>query len=107
VICRIVAGEIPSRRVHEDDLAIAIHDINPKAPFHVLVAPRAHIPTLSHLGEPRLGGHLLDVVRHVARDAGHGDNFRLVVNNGEDAGQTISHLHLHVLAFREFSWPPG
>jgi len=107
VICRIVGGEIPARFVHQDDRAVAFHDINPAAPFHVLVVPRAHVPKLSELGDEALGGHLLGVVRAVAAKAGYADNFRLVVNNGDFAGQSVWHLHLHVLGGREFTWPPG
>ena len=107
VICRIAAGEIPAKLVHQDDRAIAFHDINPVAPFHVLVAPRAHVPTLSQLEDDVLGGHLLGVVRAVAEKAGYADNFRLVENNGDLAGQSIRHVHFHVLGGRQFTWPPG
>ena len=107
VICRIVAGDIPSKRVYEDDDAIAFHDINPAAPFHVLVVPRVHVAKLSDLADVALGGSLLGVVRRVAAAAGFADNFRLVVNNGDQAGQSVGHLHLHVLGGRRFSWPPG
>ena len=107
VICRIVAGEIPAKLVHQDDRAIAFHDINPQAPFHVLVVPRAHVPTLSKLEDEALGGHLLGVVRAVAQKAGYADNFRLVANNGDFAGQTVRHIHFHVLGGRQFTWPPG
>ncbi len=107
VICRIVAGGIPARLVHQDDRAIAFHDINPQAPFHVLVVPRVHIPRLADLDDEALGGHLLGVVRKVAADAGYEENFRIVVNNGDLAGQAVGHLHLHVLAGRRFTWPPG
>jgi histidine triad (HIT) family protein len=107
VICRIVAGDIPAKLVYQDDLAIAFEDRSPQAPFHVLVVPRAHIPTLADLEDQALGGHLLGVVRKVARAAGHAQNFRVVVNNGDGAGQSVWHLHLHVLGGRQFGWPPG
>lgn len=107
VFCRIVSGEIPAKILYRDDHAVAISDLNPKAPFHALVMPRAHVAKLSELGDAPLGGHLLQAVRHVAREAGFADEFRMVVNNGESAGQSVWHLHIHVLAGRDFGWPPG
>ncbi len=86
---------------------MAINDVFPRAPFHVLVVPRRHIAKLSDLDDEALGGKLLQAVRKVARQGGHGDDFRLVVNNGDHAGQTVWHLHFHVLGGREFAWPPG
>jgi histidine triad (HIT) family protein len=107
LFCRIVAGKIPATVVYEDADIVAINDVFPRAPFHVLVVPRKHVPTLAELDDDALGGRLLQVVRRVARQGGVGDNFRLVVNNGEGAGQSVQHLHLHVLGGREFAWPPG
>lgn len=107
VFCRIVSGEIPATVLYRDDHAVAISDLAPKAPFHALVIPRAHVAALSELEDGALGGELLQVVRRVARDAGYPDDFRVVVNNGASAGQSVWHLHLHVLAGREFGWPPG
>jgi histidine triad (HIT) family protein len=107
LFCRIVAGKIPATIVYEDDDVVAINDVFPRAPFHVLVVPRRHVQTLSDLDDEPLGGRLLQVVRAVARQGGVADNFRLVVNNGDHAGQSVWHLHLHVLGGREFSWPPG
>jgi histidine triad (HIT) family protein len=107
VFCRIVAGEIPTTFVHQDDDAVAFADRNPSAPLHVLVVPRVHVAKLADLEDERLGGRLLQIVRRVAADAGYADSFRLVVNNGERAGQSVSHLHLHVLGGRQFGWPPG
>jgi histidine triad (HIT) family protein len=107
LFCRIVAGKIPATVVYEDAEVIAVNDVFPRAPFHVLVVPRKHVATLSDLDDEVLGGRLLQVVRRVARQGGVGDNFRLVVNNGDHAGQTVWHLHLHVLGGREFAWPPG
>lgn len=86
---------------------MAINDVFPRAPVHVLVVPRKHVALLADLDDEALGGRLLQVVRRVARQAGVGDNFRLVVNNGDHAGQSVLHLHLHVLGGREFAWPPG
>ncbi|HEU5287720.1 MAG TPA: HIT domain-containing protein [Candidatus Limnocylindria bacterium] len=107
IMCRIVAGEIPARLVHQDERAIAFHDINPAAPFHVLVVPRVHVARLADLEDAALAAHLIDVARRVAKEGGHAENFRLVVNNGDRAGQSVWHLHLHVLGGRQFSWPPG
>ena len=107
LFCRIVEGKIPATVVYEDDDVMAINDVFPRAPFHVLVVPRRHVAKLSDLDDEPLGGRLLQVVRRVARQGGVGDNFRLVVNNGDHAGQTVWHLHLHVLGGREFGWPPG
>ena len=107
LFCRIVAGKIPATVVYQDDDVIAINDVFPRAPFHVLVVPRKHVARLSELEDEPLGGQLLQTVRRVARQGGVGDGFRLVVNNGDKAGQTVPHLHLHVLGGREFAWPPG
>ena len=107
VFCRIVAGEIPAKLVYEDERAIAFEDLHPAAPLHVLVVPRAHVARLADLDDAALAGHPLQVVRRVAREGGHAENFRLVVNNGDRAGQSVWHLHLHVLGGRQFSWPPG
>ena len=107
LFCRIVEGKIPATVVYEDDDVMAINDVFPRAPFHVLVVPRKHVARLSDLEDEPLGGRLLQAVRKVARQGGVGDNFRLVVNNGDIAGQNVLHLHLHVLGGREFAWPPG
>jgi histidine triad (HIT) family protein len=110
IFCKIVAGEIPSKKIYEDELAFAFHDINPQAPTHALVIPRAHIASLSAAEEAdeALLGHLLRVASRVAHSVGHpGGGFRTVINNGADAGQTVFHIHVHVLAGRRLSWPPG
>lgn len=106
---RIIAREIPATLLHEDAQCVAFRDINPQAPFHALVVPVKPIPKVGDAGaadEPLLG-HLLTVAAKVAREAGYGEAFRLAVNNGAGAGQTVFHLHVHVLAGRSFSWPPG
>ena len=107
LFCRIVAYKVPAQVVFEDDDAMAINDVFPRAPFHVLVMPKLHVARLSDLEDERLAGRLLGVVRRVARDGGHADDFRLVVNNGSGAGQSVDHLHMHVMAGRPFAWPPG
>ena len=106
LFCRIVAGKVPAKIAYQDDDVIAIHDVFPRAPFHVLVMPRRHVERISTLEDERLGGRLLQAVRRVTAEAGQAD-FRLVSNNGGGAGQSVEHLHLHVLAGRSFEWPPG
>lgn len=102
---KIISGEIPSEFIYEDELCIAINDINPQAPIHVLVIPKKGIPRLVDAREEDqvLLGHLMLVAGKVAEQLGVGDAFRLVVNNGEDVGMTIYHLHLHIIAGRVFS----
>jgi histidine triad (HIT) family protein len=106
VFCKIAAKEIRSSIVYEDDHVVAFEDQNPRAPLHVLVIPRRHIEKLADLDDEALGGKLVQAARTVARKAGHED-FRIVANNGTQAGQSVWHLHFHVLAGRQFTWPPG
>lgn len=105
---RIINGEIPSTKVWEDDLCVAFRDINPTAPTHVLVVPRKEITRLDQMTEADEGlvGHLMRVATLVAREEGLND-FRVVVNNGAGAGQSVFHLHVHVIGGRSLSWPPG
>ena len=105
---KIARGEIATGLLYEDDRAVAFPDINPQAPTHILVIPRKPIARLSQSedADAELLGHLLSVARQVAADAGLED-FRLVVNDGAGAGQTVFHLHVHVLGGRAFGWPPG
>lgn len=105
---RIARGELAADVVHEDDRAVAFRDADPQAPTHVLVIPRKPIPRLSEAGDDdtALLGHLLAVARKVARQEGL-DDFRVVINDGAGAGQTVFHLHVHVLGGRRLSWPPG
>ncbi|HJP71765.1 MAG TPA: histidine triad nucleotide-binding protein [Candidatus Limnocylindria bacterium] len=109
LFCRIVAGDIPSDRVFEDDEVIAFRDINPQAPTHVLAIPRRHIADASALAETDgpLLARLFGVLRDVADAEGLHDGYRIVTNVGPDAGQTVFHLHLHLLGGRPMSWPPG
>jgi histidine triad (HIT) family protein len=108
VFGRIARGELPARIVYEDDRCLAFHDVDPKAPVHLLVIPRQPIARLSQAetGDEALLGHLLLVAARVAREVGLAD-YRLVVNDGPGAGQTVFHLHLHVLGGRPLTWPPG
>ena len=100
IFCRIVAGEIPSTRVHEDDLAIAIRDIRPLAPVHVLVIPRQHIASLWELEDERLAGRLVHVAAAIARSEKLEKGWRLIANTREHGGQEVQHLHFHVLGGR-------
>ena len=110
LFCKINKNEIPADVVHQDELCIVIRDINPQAPSHVLVIPREHIESLddaSQRNEPLLG-HLLRVGARVANDLGNAeDGYRSVINTGAGAGQSVFHLHVHVLAGRRMNWPPG
>ena len=105
---KIARGELKADLVYQDDRAVAFRDISPQAPTHILVIPRKPIPRLSASAaeDDALLGHLLAVARKVASEQGLSD-FRLVVNDGAGAGQTVFHLHVHVLGGRPFSWPPG
>lgn len=109
IFCKIIAGEIPSKKVLEDEHSFAFRDINPQAPTHILVIPRKHIASLDDASDADapLLGHLLRVASRVARDEGLSDGYRTAVNTGAGAGQTVFHLHLHVLGGRRLSWPPG
>jgi histidine triad (HIT) family protein len=110
LFCRIVAGEIPAARVHEDDLVIAIRDLHPAAPVHLLLMPRVHIPSALDLDEADspLAGRLMATAAALARSQGIADGgYRLVVNTGADGGQTVGHLHVHLLGGRSMRWPPG
>jgi len=106
---RIIAREIPAKIEHEDERCIVIHDIDPKAPTHLLVIPKRVIPRIGEAGEEdgSLLGHLLLTAAKVARSTGLEGGYRVVVNNGKDGGETIPHLHLHVLGGRPLEWPPG
>ena len=110
LFCRIVAGEIPSTRVAEDDLAIAIRDIAPRAPTHILVMPREHIASAANLtdADATLVGRIFAMAADIARSEGIAeDGYRIVTNIGARGGQTVDHLHFHLMGGRAFSWPPG
>lgn len=110
IFCKIVAGEIPAAKIYEDERAVAFRDINPQAPTHALVIPRAHVASLNEAGadDETLLGHLLLVAARIARDEGHAEGgYRTVINTGPDAGQTVFHVHVHVLGGRDLKWPPG
>jgi histidine triad (HIT) family protein len=109
LFCKIVAGEIPSKKIFEDDLTYAFRDINPQAPTHVLIVPRKHIASLAETGDEdqALLGYLHLVAARIARSEGLAKGFRTVINTGSDGGQTVDHLHVHLLGGRPMSWPPG
>jgi histidine triad (HIT) family protein len=109
LFCRIIAGQIPATRVHHDDLVLAIRDINPQAPTHLLLMPLAHVPSAADVGDADgvLLGRLFAVASQLARREGLDDGWRLVSNVGSDGGQTVDHLHLHLLGGRPMTWPPG
>lgn len=110
LFCRIVAREIPANVVYEDAQVLAIEDINPQAPLHLLIIPKAHIATLNDLtpGEDALIGEMTRRAAALARARGHHDRgFRTVFNTNREAGQTVFHIHLHLLAGRALAWPPG
>jgi histidine triad (HIT) family protein len=109
IFCRIVEGTIPSTKVFEDDRVLAFRDLHPAAPVHVLIIPKEHIPSTAHAVESHeaLLGHLMLTAAKVADQEGLAKGFRIVANNGADGGQTVDHLHLHVLGGRAMGWPPG
>jgi len=110
LFCRIVAGEIPASIVYEDDALVAFNDINPQAPMHVLIVPRAHLSTINDLesGDDALTGAMVRRAAALAAERGYADSgYRTVFNCNAAAGQTVFHIHLHVLGGRTFSWPPG
>jgi histidine triad (HIT) family protein len=110
LFCRIVAGEIPATIVFEDDAAVAFRDITPQAPMHVLVIPRRHIASLNDItdADDGLVGRLVRTAAAIAQQHGYGPGgYRTVVNCNADAGQTVFHIHVHMLAGRKMTWPPG
>ncbi len=109
VFCRIVAGQAPAPIIYQDELVTAFRDANPKAPTHVLIVPNRHISGVTETDQEdrEMLGQLFVVARHVAEQEGVAKGFRLVVNNGRRAGQSVFHLHVHLLGGRAMGWPPG
>jgi histidine triad (HIT) family protein len=109
VFAKILRGEIPARIVHDDEQCLAFHDVAPQAPVHVLVIPKQEIESLAAVApdDAAILGHLLVVATRLARDLGLADGYRLVVNCGRDGGQSVDHLHVHLLGGRRLGWPPG
>ncbi len=109
LFCKIIAGEIPSAKVYEDDTVFAFRDIAPQAPVHVLIIPKEHIKSAAQIDETNSGvvAHIFEVAAKIAKDEGLEDGFRIVNNCGDSAGQTVKHLHFHLMGGREFTWPAG
>jgi histidine triad (HIT) family protein len=109
LFCKIAAGEIPASRVYEDDKVIAFHDIDKKAPVHVLIIPKKHIASVSETAEQDMDifAHIMGVAKKLADEFDLSDGFRIVVNTGKNGGQSVPHLHFHLLGGRALAWPPG
>jgi histidine triad (HIT) family protein len=108
LFCRIVRGEIPAKLVAQTDSCVAFRDIDPRAPTHVLIVPREHVPTLSDVTDPELVGKMALLAAEIAKREGvSAGGYRTVINTNADAGQTVFHLHMHLLGGRPFGWPPG
>lgn len=109
LFCKIAAGEIPSKKLYEDQLALAFYDIDPQAPVHFLVIPKTHISGVDAITPENSAvvAHLYEVIAKLAKELGLEDGFRVVSNCGACAGQSVPHLHFHVLAGRSLAWPPG
>jgi histidine triad (HIT) family protein len=109
LFCKIIAGKIPANRMYEDELCIGFPDINPQAPTHLLIVPKVHIASLAKAGSEQaaLAGHLMATAASIARSEKLDRGYRIVVNTGDDGGQTVHHLHLHLLGGRAMGWPPG
>ena len=107
IFCKIVRGEIQSKSVAESETAFAFRDLNPQAPTHVLVIPRTHVASLAEASDKEMLGDLMAFAAQVARKEGLEEGYRVVANTGPNGGQTVDHLHLHVLGGRRMNWPPG
>jgi histidine triad (HIT) family protein len=110
IFSKIISREIPARIAYEDEQCLAFHDIHPQAPVHILVIPKKEIPRIaaSTAADEALLGHLLFAAQQIAKEQGlHDTGFRLVINNGPDGGETVPHLHVHLLGGRALAWPPG
>lgn len=109
IFCRIVAGTIPASRVYEDQHTIAFPDINPQAPTHLLIIPKQHLASHAHMmpDDVAMMGHLMAAASEIARTQHLDRGYRIVINTGDEGGQTVNHLHLHLLGGRPMKWPPG
>ena len=110
LFCKIIAGDVPATFIHQDERCVVIRDVNPQAPTHVLVIPRDHLDSLDDASQKDefLLGHLLRIAAKVANDEGHSETgYRTVINTGAGAGQSVFHLHVHLLGGRTLTWPPG
>jgi len=109
LFCKIINGEIPSAKVYEDETVYAFKDIEPQAPVHVLIVPKEHIKSAAEINEENSAvvAHIFEVAAKIAKEAGLDDGFRIVNNCGDSAGQTVKHLHFHLMGGRDFTWPAG
>lgn len=109
IFCKIASGEIPSTKVYEDDLVCAFNDLEPQAPTHILVIPKKHIAHIDEMSEDdkELIGHIYFVIGKLSQKLGLENGFRVVLNNGKDGGQSVNHVHFHLLGGRSLQWPPG
>lgn len=109
LFCKIINGEIPSNKVYEDDQVFAFRDIEPQAPTHILIIPKQHIKSAAEIDESNSAvvAHIFEVAAKIAKQEGLDDGFRIVNNCGDTAGQTVKHLHFHLMGGREFGWPAG
>jgi histidine triad (HIT) family protein len=109
IFCKIVAGQIPSKKVMEDREVFAFHDIDPRAPVHILLIPKKHVASMAHAeaGDEALLGRLLLAAADVARAQGLDKGYRVAISTGPEGGQTVDHLHVHLLGGRQMHWPPG
>ncbi|GAA0122189.1 MAG: histidine triad nucleotide-binding protein [Clostridium argentinense] len=110
IFCKIISGEIPSNKVYEDDKVFAFKDINPEAPIHVLIIPKTHITSINDLNHQNshLISHIFLTIQNIVKELGIDESgYRVVANTGKDGGQTVNHMHFHLLAGRNLNWPPG
>lgn len=109
IFCKIAAGEIPSTKVYEDDTVVAFNDLDPQAPVHVLIIPKEHIASAAEINESNSAvvAHIFEVATKIAAEKGLKDGFRIVNNCGDSAGQSVKHLHFHLMGGRDFGWPAG
>ena len=109
IFCKIAAGEIPSKKAYEDEKVLAFYDLDPQAPTHILVIPKEHIKSAAEIDESNsvLIAHVFEVAAKLAKELRLDNGFRVVTNCGESAGQTVHHIHFHLLGGRDFTWPPG
>ena len=109
IFCKIVNGEIPANKVYEDETVLAFYDLEPQAPTHILVIPKEHISSAADVseGNSRVIAHIFEVIAKLSKEYKMDNGFRVVNNCGDSAGQTVKHIHFHLLAGRDFTWPPG
>lgn len=109
IFCKIVDGSIPSKKAYEDEKVLAFYDLEPQAPVHVLIVPKQHIASVNDLNEENSAvvAHIFEVAAKIAQELGLKNGYRIVTNCGEDAGQSVQHLHFHLLGGRSMAWPPG